>query len=619
MIRSPLALAAVLALGVVGRLAAQTEYYDTDAHRPLLTEDAHPVERHALELVLAPLSLERRDDGTYVWMLTPEIAYGILPRTHVELATTLAWRDPGSIGERGALAGAALSVLHQLQLERGSTPAVAIGGRIEAPVGGLANDDWYATAKAAVTRTLPMARVHLNGEYTIGPTSRVVGVEEASRWLVGAAADRALPLRSLLLGAEVTAARPLVSTRGHFHPGIPGTTSRDLAWRVGAGARWQRTPRLTMDVGLARTLTGPHPEWRFTLGVSRVFGVRRLVPVPAVPRPAPNDWPVLHDQHYLPAPHNWRFRDRYAAADRLFNAFDFGHAILYETLWTKPGAPASLLEREIFDRLVGEVLRRPPRLPLEEAAIEPEYARLVPEVKAMFDWAHMLHRQLYDVWADDRLTSGDKDARVAELVRYYRSRPDLAFSIAPKDMALMEGQPYSLAFRRAYPKFNGLIWAYHWLQVGLYDALMAANGAAERQANVDAAVGRFWQMLVEPPDRLPRLMPMTPAVAPRFTERYPEAAAIFDNLHSMHDVVSDILVSDAVPRERKRDAILEAARRYRDPAAFAMTREAWRSMSDRMGVHNMGGPAVGFTVALPTPTVPLGASHSDAMEHEHRR
>jgi hypothetical protein len=53
-------------------------------------------------------------------------------------------------------------------------------------------------------------------------------------------------------------------------------------------------------------------------------------------------------------------------------------------------------------------------------------------------------------------------------------------------------------------------------------------------------------------------MPMTPSVAPRFATRYPEAAIIFDNLHSMHDVISDILANDAVPRGRKRDEILRA-------------------------------------------------------------
>ena len=50
-------------------------------------------------------------------------------------------------------------------------------------------------------------------------------------------------------------------------------------------------------------------------------------------------------------------------------------------------------------------------------------------------------------------------------------------------MALMGEQPNSLAFRKRYPKFNGLIWAYHWMQVGLYEPLLVGRTAEERQAD----------------------------------------------------------------------------------------------------------------------------------------
>jgi hypothetical protein len=253
-------------------------------------------------------------------------------------------------------------------------------------------------------------------------------------------------------------------------------------------------------------------------------------------------------------------------------------------------------------------------LPVEEAAIEVEYAKLVPEAKLMFEWAHLLHRQLYDVLADERLSPSERDVAVAELLRYYKTRPSIAFSSRPKSMTLMEGQPYSLAFRRAYPKFNGLIWAYHWLQVGLYDALLMGASPAERQTNVTAAVMRFWQLLEQAPNRMPRLMPMTAVVAPKFAARYPEAAIIFDNLHGLHDVISDILASPLVSQREKRSAIIEAARRYRDDSSFVMTVAEWREMSSMMGVENMGGVAAGFQSDLPTPTVPLGASHADAMK-----
>ena len=299
-----------------------------------------------------------------------------------------------------------------------------------------------------------------------------------------------------------------------------------------------------------------------------------------------------YEQRYLGGSFNWSFRDRYPAASGLFNGFDYGHSILYETLWTRPGADPSRLERREFDNLTLKVLRHPPRLPLVEEAIEPQYAKLVPEAKLMFEWAHLLHRQIYDVWADERLDLAAKDRAVARLLRYYRSRPDLAFSSRPKNMELMEGQPYSLSFRASYPKFNGLIWSYHWLQVGLYDALIAGESPAARAANVGATLSRFWSMVDGGVATMPSVMPMTAAVAPRFAARYPEAAIIFDNLHSMHDVVSDILVSTRIPRTKKRAAILEAARRYRDDESNITSVDEWRSMSSAMGIAQMGGVAL---------------------------
>lgn len=332
------------------------------------------------------------------------------------------------------------------------------------------------------------------------------------------------------------------------------------------------------------------------------------------PRKALAQWSTVYETFYLQAPHNWVFRDTYQAADRLFNAFDYGHAILYETLWTKPGAPASALEEKEYDFLTHNVLVRPPRVPLAEAAIEIRYAQLAPEAKIMFDWSHILHRQIYDVLADERLSETAKDAEVQRLIAYYKTRHDIAFSSKPKSMKLMQEQSYSLAFREKYPKFNGLIWGYHWLQVGLYEPLLTGRTSAERQAGVRATVARFWQMLQDPPRTLPYQMPMTAAVAPKFAARYPEAAIIFDNLHSMHDVVSDILANPNVPRDRKRAEILLAAQRFRDDTSYVMPVEAWRTMAVEMGIENMGGPSVGFLPTLPLPTVTRGAvmQHDDA-------
>jgi hypothetical protein len=299
-----------------------------------------------------------------------------------------------------------------------------------------------------------------------------------------------------------------------------------------------------------------------------------------------------YEQTYLAASHNWAFRDHYPAADRLFNAFDYGHAILSETLLTDPAGPPARLDTREFAFITRRLLRQPPGVPLEERAIAPTFTRLVPELAAIFSWAHMLHRQIYDIWADERIAPSQKDAAVADVVRYYRSRHDLALSGKPKSMALMDGREYSGAFRQRDPTFNGLIWSYHWLQVALYDVLIAGATPTEKRNGVTDAVGRFRSMLDCAPEQLPEVMPMTPAVAPLFTARYPAAAAIFDNLHALHDVVSDILISPSIPRNRKRAALLAAAAAYRDSTVDVIDLSDWQEMSRDMDVQRMGGRAI---------------------------
>jgi hypothetical protein len=291
-----------------------------------------------------------------------------------------------------------------------------------------------------------------------------------------------------------------------------------------------------------------------------------------------------YEQSYAWDPNNWLFRAQYPAADRLFNGFDYGHAILSETLIRHPTDGARRLEGPVYRQLTCEVLRHPPRVPLEERAVGPTYATELPEVVATFAWTHMLHRQIYDVIAAEQLPSKERDTRIAAAMHYYRSRPDLALSVEPKSMELMEGQPYSLAFRRAAPKFNGLIWSYHWLQMAVYDALLQATDRQTRQVLVARDVEQFMRMTRGAGRFAPTVMPMSAAVAPLFTERYPEAAIIFDNLHSLHDVVSDVLVSPKVPAGKKRAVILTALARYRDPTSFITTEEEWLTMSREMGV-----------------------------------
>jgi hypothetical protein len=302
------------------------------------------------------------------------------------------------------------------------------------------------------------------------------------------------------------------------------------------------------------------------------------------------------EQFYYPGSFNWRFLANYPEAARLFNAFDYGHAVLYERLYTLPDSirAAAALERE-YRYLTTDLLIRPPRFAVAEEVIEPAYAKLAWRAKLMFDWAHVLHRQLYDVYADERIPEAQKHSLIERLTDYYLSRRDLAFPPVAKSMALMDEQYYSQVFRREFPKFNGLIWAYHWLQVGLYEPFIAGRTPDEKKAGVQAAVARFWDMLKAPPQSMPQVMPMTATVAPRFTERHPRAAAIFDNLHMMHDIISDILAADTVPRDEKRDVIYAVLDEFRDTTRNVMTRDEWLMMGHHMGgIEAMGGPVLGL-------------------------
>ena len=300
------------------------------------------------------------------------------------------------------------------------------------------------------------------------------------------------------------------------------------------------------------------------------------------------------EQFYYPGSFNWQFLRHYPEAGRLFNAFDYGHAILYELLYSGAATEPGRLEAREFDYLTRDLLVRPPRFAAAEEAVAPRYSRMAWRAKQMFDRAHVLHRQIYDVYADERLTDAARIALVERLVDYYLMDRKAAFVDVPKDMALMDEQYFSQVFRQRYPRFNGLIWAYHWLQVGLYEPLITGRTREEKQAGVRVALATFWRMLDSPPANLPSVMPMASAVAPEFSKRHPRAAIIFDNLHMMHDIISDILASERVAPAGKRAAIDAALDEFQNATRNVMEMEHWWMMAEHMGgVEKMGGVAPG--------------------------
>ena len=253
-----LSVVALLGSLVNSAAGAQTDFYNTDRGRPLLVEDAYPVERRAFEIQAAPLRLERSVGGVYTWGFEPELAYGIAPRTHVEFGLPIAFIDVAG-ARRAGVAGLHLSMLHNLNVET-SVPALGVVASAALPVGGLAGEETYVSLKGIATRTLSWMRFHANAEYTFGAADESGGVSEASRWSAGLSADKTFPLRSLLLGAEIVAEQPLhddekVELSGAF------------------GTRYQLTPRWAVDAGVGKRFTGPSQSWFITVGSAYAFGL----------------------------------------------------------------------------------------------------------------------------------------------------------------------------------------------------------------------------------------------------------------------------------------------------------------------------------------------------------
>lgn len=280
------AAAVVMSLGATAaRASAQTDYYNTDRGRPVQIEDAYATERYAVELKLAPVRVEWARGGVSTWGIEPEIAYGLAPRTHLEVGVPILFADVGTGARRSGVAGLELSLMHNFNTETRSMPALGLRADVLAPVGTLAPEQTYASLTGMVTRTFPVMRVHLNGQYTAGKEPRfdvspsslstiafaaqpnenaLVGTAEVSRWLAGIAVDKTFPLSSVLLTADLFARQPIIA-------------SEDVELFAGAGFRVQTSPTMALDFGGGHALTGDDRAWHLTFGLAYAFGLRGLM------------------------------------------------------------------------------------------------------------------------------------------------------------------------------------------------------------------------------------------------------------------------------------------------------------------------------------------------------
>ncbi len=282
------------------------------------------------------------------------------------------------------------------------------------------------------------------------------------------------------------------------------------------------------------------------------------------------------------------FRERYSDIDVLLDAFDRGQAVLYERLLGVSHAQGVRSDDEIYEELESGLRSGASHA---ERAMTPNYIQAASRAKATFDWAHGFRRRIYEILADARIA--DHVTAVEHAVDDYLRQTALALAAEPKSLTLIgnhHGHDRSRVVHQEYPQVSGLIWAFQWLQLALCEPLIAYDTPEARRAGVSATVSRFWEMLEHPPGSFPSEMPTAPAIAPSFAQRHPRAAAIFDNVHLLHQVIANILIDEHRERE---PAIRDAIDRFASPQHLVVSRDEWMLMSLRRGIWWQGGPAIG--------------------------
>lgn len=234
---------------------AQTDYYNLDSGRPFRTEDALTVERHALEFQLSSFRFSGGARAPATQEFSPEVSWGIFPRTQLELSLAVARQQSTGTGTSGA----EIEILYALNTETLTLPGVAVGASVHAPFGRYGDGGATGELLAIATRTTTIGRIHLNATLGVGRADATAEAE-ASRWRVGLAADRTFAVKALLVGGELVLESPQ-------REGVDRTLSSMI------GARYQVGPRTAVDVGIGRSLSGPADgRWVLTFGSTRMLG-----------------------------------------------------------------------------------------------------------------------------------------------------------------------------------------------------------------------------------------------------------------------------------------------------------------------------------------------------------
>jgi len=304
---------AALAIFLSGLPAeAQPSYRNLDAGHPTRVEDATVTERYALDLDVLNLRYDELSNLRTRLLYEPRLSYGVLPRTEAWVRLPLFYRER-TIQPRGGIAGVGAGAMYQFTIESEHVPALAMATEVFKPTGPKALPA-SVSLRALLTRSFAPGRVHLNASiasYSMreGPSLIITcppnpapgtacgggdplppldgpcivnrgalraaflcnaapqllpaetqqalpgDIQTHTHWLLGVGLDKAFPLKSTLLLADLFAEK---------FEGIGRKT--DVTAELGVRHQWR--PQAVFSAGLGRHFRGAGFSTFLNLGVT---------------------------------------------------------------------------------------------------------------------------------------------------------------------------------------------------------------------------------------------------------------------------------------------------------------------------------------------------------------
>ncbi len=330
------------------------------------------------------------------------------------------------------------------------------------------------------------------------------------------------------------------------------------------------------------------------------------------------------------------FSKTYPELAKLFSAFDFSQAMIFEEMVGISSSPATQKARDEFEQKLEmekkmsmaemmsmmsmhmnmdmsnsgpfsefEIEARMELIDILEgsySATEVEQGMkdsgLSERAIAVVQRGNDFEKEIYEIYANEQVL--DKSQALDNAVEAYLSVISLSVPTRAKSASNLHAHPYANAFSDAYPILSSMLWSTQWLELAVIEAMILESQDDYYKGSVEIVKQRFWGKLKNKGDMslegtmifpTPVELPMAPAIAPQLYTASPEAAVIIDNLNMMKTIIADIL---AYPNIQGRELLITAV--VDDFTNHSENLDAnvdYLISALRGGIFNQGGPAIG--------------------------